>query len=75
MLARRSELLLAALCVTATFTSSLNAAQLPDGAAPPPVSAAVHAATKDVPPLIDTLQERTFYFFWDNADAKTGLVP
>jgi hypothetical protein len=28
-----------------------------------------------VPPLVDDLQERTFRYFWDLADPRTGLVP
>ena len=25
--------------------------------------------------FLDTLEERTFHFFWDLADRRTGLVP
>jgi hypothetical protein len=32
-------------------------------------------APRSLPPLVDQLQERTFRYFWDTADPKTGLVP
>ena len=38
-------------------------------------AAVVSSVVGKLPPLFDTLQERTFYFFWDNANPKTGLVP
>lgn len=42
---------------------------------PPPSASPAPAAGRDVPPLVDDLQERTFRFFWDLADPKTRLVP
>lgn len=41
----------------------------------PLAASAVRAAARPLPPLFDELQERTFRFFWDNADPVTGLVP
>lgn len=38
-------------------------------------SVAVRPLTNAMPRLIDELQERTFRYFWDNADPETGLVP
>lgn len=77
MFARRSGSLLAMLCaVIALLGLPARAAQLPENvAANPAAAAAVPAPAAKLPPLFDTLQERTFYFFWDNADPKTGLVP
>lgn len=38
-------------------------------------SAASLPLANSLPPLFDALQERTFHYFWDNADPNTGLVP
>ena len=40
-----------------------------------PLAASARAVSRPLPPLFDELQERTFRFFWDNADPVTGLVP
>jgi hypothetical protein len=39
------------------------------------VNPAAARADKVLPPLLAELQERTFRYFWDTADPKTGLVP
>lgn len=33
------------------------------------------AQTRPLPPLFDDIQERTFRYFWETADPRTGLVP
>lgn len=43
--------------------------------AAPLVTAVTRPASRTLPHLFDELQERTFRYFWDNADATTGLVP
>ena len=45
------------------------------GLIPSPIRHETPAVTKALPPLFDDLQERTFRYFWDNADPETGLVP
>ncbi|HSQ05302.1 MAG TPA: hypothetical protein VLN59_14760, partial [Burkholderiales bacterium] len=32
-------------------------------------------AVRPLPPLFDSIEERTFRYFWDNADPETGLIP
>jgi hypothetical protein len=60
-------LLLALILVVKGSLSS--AAELnTNGVATPPL-------TNPLPPLFDDLQQRTFHYFWDNADPETGLVP
>jgi hypothetical protein len=55
--------------VAATLTSLAYGAQVPeDGTRVAPIG-------NSLPPLFDTLQERTFQYFWDTADPDTGLVP
>lgn len=44
-------------------------------AAPVYVAPAPAAASHEVPPQVADLQERTFRYFWDLADPRTGLVP
>src|SRR5262252_1316036 len=72
MLTRHSHLLLAVLLlamVVAGKVSRANAGQAePQGVPGPPLA-------KASPPLLDELQRRTFYYFWDNVDPETGLVP
>jgi hypothetical protein len=41
----------------------------------PPARRLTMPVAKILPPLFDDLQERTFHYFWDNADPVTGLVP
>jgi len=42
---------------------------------PPPIEHESPPVTKSLPPLFDDLQERTFRYFWDNAQPETGLIP
>src|SRR5437868_6253637 len=51
--------------------SSLVAAS----AALPSWTSAFGAASKSLPPFYDEIERRTFLFFWETANAKTGLVP
>jgi hypothetical protein len=72
MLTRHSHLLLAVLLLAVLVmgkVSRANAGQ-PEtqGVAKPPLA-------KASLPLLDELQQRTFYYFWDNVDPETGLVP
>jgi len=32
-------------------------------------------AARPLPPLFDSIEQRTFRYFWDNADPETGLIP
>src|SRR5688572_18082863 len=41
----------------------------------PAASRANSGADKILPPVVAELQERTFRYFWNTADPKTGLVP
>ena len=52
-------------------TSLLVAACAPARPAGQPAASAAPAAD----PFLDTLEERTFRFFWDSASPKNGLVP
>lgn len=52
------------------------------GCAPPPMQAdaasgeaGAQAAGRPVDPFLETLQRRTFEWFWDTANPKNGLVP
>ncbi|SEI70411.1 glucoamylase family protein [Frateuria terrea] len=63
-----------------TLSAALLAATLNVAAAPAAPAAPVKATTYGTVPaaqqrLIDDLERRTFEWFWDSADAKTGLVP
>ena len=40
-----------------------------------PVASASGPSVEPVDPFLDTLQERTFRWFWDTAHPETGLVP
>ncbi len=42
---------------------------------PPTTDTAPPILTTKLPPLFDDIEERTFRYFWDTADPKTGLVP
>ena len=60
----------------ALLAATLTAAAAPDAFAAPPGT----ATTYDTLPaaqqrLVDDLERRTFDWFWDSADPKTGLVP
>jgi hypothetical protein len=55
--------------VAATLASLAYGAQVPENGTP------VAPPAIQLPPLFDTLQERTFHYFWDTADPDTGLVP
>jgi hypothetical protein len=57
------------LAVAATMPFLAYGAELPKSGAP------VAPVGNALPPLFDTLQERTFRYFWDTADPDTGLVP
>jgi hypothetical protein len=57
------------LAVAATMPFFAYGAELPESGAP------VAPVGNALPPLFDTLQERTFRYFWDTADPDTGLVP
>src|SRR5262245_58815935 len=72
MLTRHSHLLLAMLLLALVMAGKVTRAS----AGQPEVQgvAAVPLA-KAAPPLLDELQRRTFYYFWDNVDPQTGLVP
>lgn len=56
----------AAVLAAALFSASLASSPTPER---PP------AASGRLPALFDDIQARTFRYFWDRADAKTGLVP
>jgi hypothetical protein len=70
MSTRLSRSLLAMLVTMATTIASFAyGGQVPENGTPaPPYS-------KPLPPFFDTLQERTFHYFWDTTDPDTGLVP
>jgi len=66
--------LLALLVATGTITgSAVYGAQASDNGTPVPPLA--NQLPPKLPPLFDTLQERTFHFFWDTANPQNGLVP
>src|SRR5215475_6691850 len=66
--------LLAMLLTTgAILASPVYGAQAPDNGTPVPPLA--NQLPPKLPPLFDTLQERTFHFFWDTANPQNGLVP
>jgi hypothetical protein len=67
MVARTTEMVLTG--------NRLAAPPIPQVAAPPLGNVAVRPLTRALPRLFDELQERTFRYFWDNADPETGLVP
>jgi hypothetical protein len=64
------------LALTTAFLATALAATSPVRAATPGPTATTYAT---LPPaqqkLIDDLERRTFDWFWDSADPKTGLVP
>ena len=65
---RLLAVVLFALILVAKGSLSNAADPNPSGVATPPL-------TNALPPLFDDLQQRTFHYFWDNADPETGLVP
>ncbi len=72
MFAKQSHLLLAMLLLAFLMAGKGSCAS----AAQPTVNGPVgEAPAKASPPLLDELQQRTFYYFWDNVDPRTGLVP
>ncbi|HYL19919.1 MAG TPA: hypothetical protein VEV20_14650, partial [Burkholderiales bacterium] len=67
------SLLVTLIAMGAIAGSSAYAAQAPDNGTPvPPLASQL---PPKLPPLFDTLQERTFHFFWDTANPQNGLVP
>ncbi len=60
-----------ALLVSACAAPSARPAQGAHGSGP----AGARPAENPVPASIDDLQHRTFLYFWETADPKTGLVP
>ncbi len=77
MFTRRIRSLLTVLCVLAALVGPrASVAQSPknDVSSVEP-NKPLPLLSKPLPPLFDTLQERTFRYFWDNADPDTGLVP
>jgi len=59
----------AALFVGVTTWACTQPATAPRGTAPTPVD------SRRANAFLDTLQQRTFQWFWDNTDARTGLTP
>ena len=75
--ARRSRRTLAVL-LGATALWALSAAGCGNKREPPPVAAPApnHVFTDPVTAaFLDTLEARTFRFFWERSDARTGLTP
>ena len=82
-LARRRDCItrLAALAAGGTLTSGISACAtggghpVPPGPAslPPPETWAGHTPAQSA--LLDDLERRTFQFFWDTTDPRTGLAP
>ena len=79
----QAALLLAAITAGVWLASAPGTTHVPVKArqAPPTVDKMVTAspaaarADKPLPPVLDELQRRTFRYFWDTADPRTGLVP
>lgn len=67
-------LLLIALFAAATVAATLDLAR-PVSRAMPDAAVTSLPAVRPLPPLFDSIAERTFRYFWDNADPETGLVP
>jgi hypothetical protein len=75
ILARQPRfLLLVMLLAAATAAVSIDYASRISRAKPHAAVTSV-PAVRPLPPLFDYVQERTFRYFWDNADPETGLVP
>ncbi|WP_243042043.1 glucoamylase family protein [Dyella sedimenti] len=66
------RLLRAVLAGALTLAAGTAMAATAPGAAP---SLTYQALPRDQRAAIDELEQRTFQWFWDSADAKTGLVP
>ncbi|HET7295654.1 MAG TPA: glucoamylase family protein [Gemmatimonadales bacterium] len=65
---RRTQLA-AALVATAAAACGLNHSEGPPPPPPPPLDPAATAA------FLDTVQERTFHYFWDLTNPANGLTP
>jgi hypothetical protein len=81
MLTRRFCSYVAALCVAiAPLVGYANNAQVPQistltSPQVPEIGTPAAPSSKPLPPLFDTLEERTFHYFWDTANPDNGLVP
>jgi hypothetical protein len=72
MLVKQTRLVFAALLLAGVAAGK----GLPANAAQATAEGVVGALpAKASAPLLDELQRRTFYYFWDNVDPETGLVP
>ena len=72
-LAQPRTLLLLMLLAAATFAASFDHTRISH--ALPRAAVASAPAARPLPPLFDSIEERTFRYFWDHADPVTGLVP
>lgn len=63
------------MCCTALALLSGCASTIPRTNAPTPGASAAYTPTRREAALLDTLGERTFRWFWDTTDPRTGLTP
>jgi hypothetical protein len=62
-------------CAAATAAPSTSPSMVPSAGSSTAPSTGGGVAGRSAEPFLDTLQQRTFAFFWETADPQTRLVP